>query len=184
MKTTALLLAAGLALGGGKALAQETANLALAEELLALMNMPQTIEQSLAAMKQAMPAQMAQMSKAMGEEMPAEAPQQTQQTMEIMAEELRWEKIKDDYAALYAATFTADELKGLIAFYQSPPGRAFVAKQPELMVHSMEITQKLMVRVMPRLKELHKKDKESHQKDSTEAGAAAEQSATKKKNAK
>jgi hypothetical protein len=151
-----LWLALGLALSGGQALAQGNANQALAEELLALMNMPQTIEQSLAAMKQAMPAQLAQMSKAMGEELPAEAPQQTQRIMEIMAEELRWEKIEEDYVALYAATFTAEELKGLIAFYQSPAGRAFVAKQPALMQRSMEINQKLMIRVMPRLKEVIK----------------------------
>lgn len=181
MKNAILLLAVGLALSGGQAQAKEKTTQTLAEELLVLMNLPQTIEQSLAAMKQAMPAQMAQMSKAMGEELPAEAPQQAQQTMEIMAEELRWEKIKDDYAALYATTFTAGELKGLIAFYKSPAGQAFVAKQPVLMQHSMEINQKLMVRVMPRLKEIYKKNVK---KDSAGTGAAAGKPAAEEKQIK
>ncbi|MBM3277317.1 MAG: DUF2059 domain-containing protein [Candidatus Handelsmanbacteria bacterium] len=144
MKSISLLLA----LGGGPV---------LAEEVLMAMNMPQTIEQSLAVMKQAMPAQLAQMSKAMGED-PPEMPQQNQRMMEVMAEELSWAKIKDDYVGLYAATFTAGELRGLLEFYWSPAGRAFVAKQPALMQHSMEINQKLMLRLMPKLKEIYKKD--------------------------
>lgn len=173
MRVMVLVLAAGLVLGGGKAMAEVAENHALAEQLLDLMKMPQTIEQSLAAMKQAMPAQLAQMSKAMGEELPPEATQQSQQTMDIMSEELRWEKIKDDYVALYATTFTAEELKGLIAFYQSPAGQAFMAKQPVLMQGAMQINQKLMVRVMPRLKEIYKKDKdkEPHQQEGAEAPA-------------
>lgn len=172
MKTTTLLLAASLALGGGKALAQEAPNHALAEEVLVLMNLPQSLEQSLAAMRQAMPAQLVQMSKAMGEELPPEASQQSQQTMEILSEELRWEKMKDDYVALYATTFSADELKGLITFYQSPAGQAFVAKQPALMQASMALNQKLMLRVIPRLKEIYKKEAKKEGAESSAATAA------------
>lgn len=179
MRATVFVLAAGLVWGGGKALAEETANQALAEELLVLMNLPQSLEQSLAAMRQAMPAQLVQMSKAMGEELPPEASQQSQQTMEILSEELRWEKMKDDYVALYATTFSGDELKGLIAFYQSPAGQAFVAKQPALMQASMALNQKLMLRLIPRFKEIYKKDAK---KDS--AGAAAEKPAAEGKQAK
>lgn len=174
MKATVFLLAAGLALGGGKVLAEETATHAMAEELLTLMNMPQTIEQGLAAMRQAMPAQLAQMSKAMGEdEMPADVPEQTDKVMGILAEELSWDKVRDDYVGLYASTFTAEELQGMIAFYKSPVGQAFVAKQPELMKHSMEISQKLMVRVMPRLQQVM-------QKEGVAGGAAPPQPTDKK----
>ncbi|MSR84551.1 MAG: DUF2059 domain-containing protein [Candidatus Latescibacteria bacterium] len=160
MKTTVLLLAAGLVFGGGVALAEQTSTRAMAEELLALMNMPQTIEQSLVAMRQMMPAQIEQMNKVMGEDKAsAGVPEQTDKVMDILAEELTWDKVKDDYVGLYASTFTAEELGGLITFYKSPAGQAFVAKQPELMKHSMEIGQKLMVRLMPRLQTLHQEGK-------------------------
>lgn len=158
MRTRVLVLAAVLAFGGGPALAQTPESQALAEELLVLMKLPETLEQSFAAMRQAMPAQLAQMSKAMGEELPPEATQQTDKTMQVLSEELRWEKMKADYVGLYASTFTAAELQGLIAFYQSPPGQAFIAKQPALMQASMQLNQKLMLRVIPRLKEIYKKD--------------------------
>ena len=182
MKTMILVLAAGLVLGGGPATAEVPANQALAEELLVLMNLPQSLEQSLAAMRQAMPAQLAQMSKAMGEELPPEATQQSQQTMEILSEELRWEKMKDDYVALYATTFTAEELQGLLVFYQSPAGQAFIAKQPALMQASMALNQKLMLRLIPRFKEIYKKDKDKDKEPHQQEGA--EVPADKKKDAK
>ena len=178
MRAWVLMLAAGLTLSGGKAVAEVPANQALAEQLLVLMKLPETLEQTFAAMRQAMPAQLAQMSKAMGEELPPEATQQTEKTMQVMSEELCWDKMKEDYVGLYATTFTAEELQGLIAFYQSPAGQAFIVKQPALMQASMQLNQKLMLRVIPRLKEIYKKDAK---KDSAGAGEAAVKPAADKK---
>jgi hypothetical protein len=39
----------------------------------------------------------------------------------------------DDFAALYAERFTADELKAIADFYRSGPGSRFIAAMPELM---------------------------------------------------
>ncbi len=158
MDARVLVLAAALVFGGGTARAQTPESQALAEQLLVLMKMPETLEQTFVAMRKVMPAQLAQMSKAMGEELPPEATQQADKTMQVMSEELRWEKMKEDYVGLYATTFTPEELQGLITFYQSPAGQAFIAKQPALMQASMQLNQKLMLRVIPRLKEIYKKD--------------------------
>ena len=68
-----------------------------------------------------------------------------------MAEALRWDKLKDDYVALYAETFTAEEMKDLIAFYKSPTGQAFTRKQPELTRRTVEMSQKLMMQIMPKI---------------------------------
>lgn len=39
----------------------------------------------------------------------------------------------DDFAALYAERFTAEELKSIADFYRSGPGARFIAAMPELM---------------------------------------------------
>ena len=69
--------------------------------------------------------------------------------VDTISREFSWDKMKEDYITLYADTFTEEELKGIIAFYKSPAGQAFIQKQPELMKRSMELSQKLMLKFMP-----------------------------------
>ena len=71
--------------------------------------------------------------------------------MDMIATEMSWEKVKADYVALYADTFTADELEELLAFYRSAAGKSFVAKQPLLTRKSVEMSQKSMLRLMPKI---------------------------------
>lgn len=54
-----------------------------------------------------------------------------------MREELAWESLKPMYIEIYQNNFTQDEIDGLIAFYKSPTGRAFVDKMPAVMQQSM-----------------------------------------------
>jgi len=49
----------------------------------------------------------------------------------------------------YAQTFTADQLDGIIAFYETPIGKKFVEKQPQIMSATMLKMNKIMLRVMP-----------------------------------
>ena len=147
----------GLMLGATAGLAQEDARSALAEELLVAMDMPGSIEKSFAMMKQMLPAQMEKMNQAAGSaKTSANLSEQTTKMMDMMAEALSWDKIKADYVALYAETFTAAELKDLIAFYKSPAGQAFTKKQPELTRRSVEMSQKLMMQIMPKIQAMTK----------------------------
>ena len=50
----------------------------------------------------------------------------------VIREELSWARLKPDFAAIYAETFSQHEIDGLIAFYQGPIGSALVAKMPQL----------------------------------------------------
>lgn len=43
-----------------------------------------------------------------------------------------WDSLKNDMAAIYAENFTTEELKKLIDFYQTPVGKKFARKNPEL----------------------------------------------------
>lgn len=132
--------------------AQENKRQALAEELLTIMDMQSSIEQSFAKVKQMLPQQMKSMQQAMGTtNVPESVSAQTTKIFDLVAEELSWNKMKAEYVALYAETLNEQELRDLIAFYKTPTGQSFVKKQPELMQRAMEINQKLMIKIMPKI---------------------------------
>ena len=85
--------------------AQENKRQALAEELLTIMDMQSSIEQSFAKVKQMLPQQMKSMQQAMGTtNVPESVSAQTAKIFDMVAEELSWNKMKADYVALYAET--------------------------------------------------------------------------------
>ncbi len=53
-------------------------------------------------------------------------------------------KVTDRMVVEYARTFTDAELETAIAFYDSPVGRSFIAKQPQLSAISSKITLAMM----------------------------------------
>ena len=77
--------------------------------------------------------------------------------MDMMKKELSWESLKPEFEKLYAETYSTEELKGLIKFYESPIGRKFTAKQPEMQQKSMVMVQKMMMKIMPKIQALTKK---------------------------
>jgi hypothetical protein len=141
---------------------------ALAEELLNEMHMKETLEKSFAMMKKMMPQMMkSQMASLESNTPPGEnkpdvkeikekANQFAEKMFDQMAQEMTWDNMKDDYITLYAETFTEEELRGLVAFYKTPVGQAFVKKQPEVITRSMALGQKQMLKWMPKMQELMK----------------------------
>ena len=152
---SAAVLFCGLAFGADEA--GERAR--LAAELLDAMNMEAQVSQSFEAAKAAIPAQMKQMQSFLpagpnGEKRGLPTEQTTKmmdKMMDMIATEMSWEKVKADYVALYADTFTAAELEELLAFYRSAAGKSFVAKQPLLTRKSVAMSQKAMLRLMPKI---------------------------------
>ncbi len=69
----------------------------------------------------------------------------------IMREELNWQKMKPLYVQLHRDTFEQDEVDGLVAFYASPTGKAFVNKMPLLVQKSLALSQSLMQSFMPKM---------------------------------
>ena len=76
---------------------------------------------------------------------------QQEKIVAIMKEELSWSKLKPGFVKIYQDTFTQEEVDGLIAFYQSPAGKALVEKQPELMKNSMLMMQQKMGPLMQKI---------------------------------
>src|SRR5262245_493092 len=54
----------------------------------------------------------------------------TEKVMDALREEMSYEKTKPFLLRIYSESFTQEEIDGLIAFYESPAGRAFIAKMP------------------------------------------------------
>jgi len=83
----------------------------------------------------------------------------------IMKEELSWANMKPMYVSIYQETFTQEEIDGLIAFYRSPAGAAFIDKMPVVM-------QKSAIIMQARMPQLMEKMRTAMQKTLVEAGVA------------
>lgn len=73
----------------------------------------------------------------------------------------RFTELTDEVAKFYAEDFTEQELKDIIAFYQSPTGKKLLERQPQIIDHSMKFAQdwanKLSVEVVAKMREEMKK---------------------------
>ena len=155
MKITRSVLAAVVAMTAWAAFGQDATRRALAEELLNRANVKESLEKTFAMVRKGIPAQLEQMKQATGQtSLSTNVASETEQLMDLLTKELSWDKMKEAYITLYAETFTQEELEGIIAFYKSPAGEAYVRKQPQLMQRSMELSQKLLQQVMPRIQAL------------------------------
>ncbi|RQO57254.1 hypothetical protein DBR47_15600 [Paucibacter sp. KBW04] len=69
----------------------------------------------------------------------------------IVREDMNWQKMKPLYVQLYQETFDQEEIDGLLAFYASPTGQAFVNKMPVVMQKSVALSQSLMQSFLPKM---------------------------------
>ncbi|NJK92969.1 MAG: DUF2059 domain-containing protein [Blastochloris sp.] len=74
----------------------------------------------------------------------------------IIKEEMSWDKMKDFYIQVYAENFTQEEIDGMIAFYDSPIGKAVTAKMPQVTIKSMTQMQQRMGPLMERIQKVTK----------------------------
>ncbi len=70
----------------------------------------------------------------------------------LTREEMSWEKLEPVYLRIYRDSLTQDEVDGMIAFYQTPAGRALIRKMPLIVQNSLREMQAMMVPMMDRLK--------------------------------
>lgn len=88
-----------------------------------------------------------------------------QQFVEEMRTTISWEAMLPEFITIYADVYTEAELDGLIAFYQSPVGQAFIEKQPLIMQQSQPLTQELAMQFVPKIQLLitdFKRDLDTH----------------------
>lgn len=74
----------------------------------------------------------------------------------VIFDALSWNNLEPEYAKLYAAAYTEQQIDDMLTFYRSPTGQAVVEKGPVLMKQSSTIAQERLATVMPQLQELMK----------------------------
>ena len=128
---------------------------ALVEEMLKTMRMDETMANIMVKQKQAVLRMSASM---LPKDTPAEEQQKFQQMlpkiMDAAFKQMSWETLKPDFVRIYAEVFTVADIKGLIAFYQSPVGQKFIEKQPEVTEKTMMVVQQRMPAMMQELQKL------------------------------
>ena len=150
MKTIAVLTLALLATGF-QATAQQPTKEAKVDQLLSSMNADATINQMFDQIK-AMTA--SQIPPGTTPEQIAKAQEIQTRIFDLVKSRLSWDKMRPEYVRLYSEVFSDDEISGMLAFYQSPAGRAMLQKMPALMKQIMEMVQSQMADLMPEIQRI------------------------------
>ena len=123
------------------------------EELLKVMRTEQSMQSVMEQVKQMIPQMMASM--AAQRKLSPEAAEKTKpmqaKLLALIQDELSWKKFKPEITAIYAESMTPEEVKGIIAFYKSPAGQAFLDKQPIIIQKTMAMQQKIMQGLTPKI---------------------------------
>ncbi len=71
----------------------------------------------------------------------------------IIQQSLSMDSIRPVIIQVYDETYTEDEIDGILAFYRSPAGKAFLAKTPQLMTKTVTLMQQQMAAVQPQIEQ-------------------------------
>jgi hypothetical protein len=151
-----------------KAAAPSAGKLAAIDELLAVTDMERTMAQSTE-----------QMLRAQLQAMPQLAPFEDV-LRQFYGEQLSWKAMKPDLVTIYADVFTEQEIRDVTAFYRTPLGKTMMAKMPQIMARSAELSQQhlqaalpqLMSRIQARAAELQRQGKAPTAAPGPSSGAA------------
>jgi uncharacterized protein len=162
VKRTSLLLRTSLALSIAfvGARAQENSKTEKIEELLKLTNAEAMSQQMYGQIRAMTTRQIDTMG--VSEESKAAAARMIDKLMTELQDRLSWAKMKPEYVRLYDEVYSDEEITGILAFYKSAAGQAFVKKMPLLITKSMEMTQRQMHDLMPELQRITKEAAEKN----------------------
>ena len=146
MKSTLIVLT--LCLFAGSGVASEKRD--LARQVVSATDLDATMRQAMDSMIP-MLSQMITQSEPHAEE--AQVREMLEETTKLMWETFPMAEIKETAVSVYEELFTLEELKDLLAFYQSPTGKTFAAKQPQLMKLTGEKMQPIMGAWFPKFQQ-------------------------------
>ena len=145
---TLAIMTTGLLVSG-----QEPTKEAKIDRILTLMKAEaltdQVFEQMKAVTASMVPADATEKQRAHAQELDAKL-------MDLVKAQMSWDKIRPEYVKLYSETFSDGEIDGMLAFYQSPAGRAMLEKMPVLVSKTMALAQSRMAPLLPEIQRLAK----------------------------
>jgi uncharacterized protein len=145
------LFTAGILLATSLASAQGLSKEAKIERLLDVTNgqatMNQVFEQMKTAMAPAIPANATPEQRAKAQELQSKI-------LDLMKSQMSWEKVRPAYVKAYSETFSEEEINGILAFYESPAGRAMQAKMPMFISKVMALAQAQASELMPEIQRI------------------------------
>ncbi len=156
-----------LLLNSLSASAQETTKTAKIEELLKVTNAEGMLQQVYSQIRTMTAKQVAATADS-SPEAKAEAAQAADKLIAQIQEHIGWDKMKPEYIRLYDEVYTDEEISGILAFYKSPAGQAFLTKMPQLMAKIMEVTQRQMVELTPEIQRITKEAAEKNKTDASQ----------------
>ena len=124
----------------------------LAEEILMITDTRNVLNQMVMQIKNMQEQQFSRME--LTEIQQKEATEFIEKSTNFMLTEMNWEKMKEDYITIYTDVYTEKDLTDLLTFYKSPIGKKFVEQQPLLVQKSMEVGQKKLLKIIPKLQEM------------------------------
>jgi uncharacterized protein len=154
VKRTFFLLVISMALGSAitGARAQENTKTAQIRELLKLTNAEAVPQQIISQMRAMTAKQLESMNGS--PEAKAAAAQTVDKIMAQLQERMSWARMEPEYARLYGEVYNEEEISGILAFYKSAAGQAFVKKMPLLMSKSIDMAQRQMADLMPEIQRI------------------------------
>lgn len=76
------------------------------------------------------------------------------QLVDLFKEELTWESLEPGIIDMHKKTFTQSEIDGMLQFYQTPAGKALIAKMPLVMQANLQLMQSRMQSLLPEVQRL------------------------------
>jgi uncharacterized protein len=146
------LFTAGILLATSLASAQGLSKEAKIERLLDITNGQATMNQVFEQMK----ATMAAIPASATPEQQAKAQELQGKILDLMKSQMSWERMRPACVKAYSETFSEEEIDGIMAFYESPAGRAMQAKMPILISKVMALAQAQARELMPEIERITK----------------------------
>ncbi len=106
---------------------QKVDNLAMAKELVSVMNLKNSYEETIQRLTDGLIQRYPNLQPVKGK------------ILNFYNKYIGWDAIKDDIAKIYAKHFNEQELKDLIKFYQSPTGKKTLKELPAIMMEGRKL---------------------------------------------
>ena len=157
MRKIPFLLAAALLLSAAAAHADDASKHAKVKELFQLTSMQNRVDQirvSALAQARSFAAQQFASTGVSAQPDPKGLAVYYDKLNALVAESYNWTKLEPAYEKVYSDLYTEDELDGILAFYRSPIGQAYLSKTPEATRQLLQISKQQFDALTPQIEKL------------------------------